>query len=96
MKLRWTHPALADLRDLHAYIAAHNPGAALKLARLIRAHAEGLATHPEKGRSGRIEGTRELVVTGTRFIIAYRLTPETIDLLAIRHGAREWMLAEEA
>ena len=90
MKLRWTNPALRDLTDIHAHIVEQNPVAALKVARLLRAQAEGLAAHPHIGRPGRIDGTRELVVSGSPFIIAYRLTKTTIDILAIRHGARAW------
>jgi addiction module RelE/StbE family toxin len=90
MKLRWTRPALRDLADIHAYIAEHNPVAALKVARLLRAQAEGLTAHPHMGRLGRINGTRELVVAGSAFLIAYRITTTTIDILAIRHGAQAW------
>jgi len=90
MKLRWTNPALQDMADIHAFIADQNPGAALKVARILRAQAEGLTAHPQMGRLGRIEGTRELVVTGSAFVIAYRVTETTVDILAIRHGARRW------
>ena len=90
MRLRWTNPALGDLTDIHAYIAEHNPIAALRVARLLRAQAEGLAAHPQIGRVGRVEGTRELVVSGSSFIIAYRVTEASVDILAIRHGARQW------
>lgn len=93
MRLRWTVLALDDLRDIHGYIVERNPLAALKVAKLIRAHAEGLVVHPEKGRSGRVDGTRELVIPGMPFIIAYRLTSQTVDILAIRHGARAWQVS---
>ena len=92
MKLRWTVPAINDLTELHGYIAERNPRAALKVAQHIRAHAEGLVVHPEKGRVGRVDGTRELVLPGLPFIVAYRLTEQTVDILAIRHGARAWNL----
>ena len=90
MKLRWTNPVLNDVTEIHAFIAEHNPAAALKVVRLLRAQAEGLTTFPEIGRPGRIEGTRELVISGSAFIIAYRVTEATVDILAIRHGARLW------
>ncbi|MEX0693259.1 MAG: type II toxin-antitoxin system RelE/ParE family toxin [Rhodospirillales bacterium] len=90
MKLRWTRPALHDLEELHSYIADRDPAAALQTARLLRAQAEALTTHPQMGRAGRIDGTRELVVAGLPFIIAYRVTDTTIDVLAIRHGRRDW------
>ena len=90
MKLSCTNPALRDMADIHAFIADQNPGAALKVVRLLRAQAEGLTAHPQMGRLGRIDGTRELVVSGSAFIIAYRATEATVDILAIRHGARQW------
>lgn len=95
MRLRWTRPALSDLGDIHTYIAEHNPVAALKVVRLLRAQAEGLTDHPHMGRPGRIDGTRELVVSGSAFIIAYRVTETCIDILAIRHGARMWPVRME-
>jgi len=90
VKLRWTRLALHDLSEIHAYIAEHNPAAALKAARIIRAQAEGLTAHPMIGRPGRVDGTREFVVTGYPYVMAYRVTEETVDLLAVRHTARLW------
>jgi toxin ParE1/3/4 len=49
-----------------------------------------LATFPERGRQGRIEGTRELVVAGTPFVVAYRIRSREMEVLAIVHGARRW------
>ena len=92
MKLRWTIPAVQDLKELHAYIADRNPAAVIRMAHLLRSHAEGLSAHPHKGRPGRIDGTRELVISGTSFVIAYRLADDFIDILAIRHGARNWQV----
>lgn len=90
MRLRWTRPALRDLTEIHAYIAEQDPATALRIARVLRAQAEGLAVHPHMGREGRIEGTRELVVPGLPFLIAYRVTEDFVDILALRHGARLW------
>ena len=93
MKLRWTSLALGDLREIHGYIAERNPVAALKVARLLCAHAESLASYPEKGRLGRVEGTREQAIPGMPYVIAYRMTEATVDILAIRHGARDWVVS---
>lgn len=90
MKLRWTRPALRDLEEIHAYIAERDLAAALRATRLLRVQAEGLTAHPRMGRAGRIDGTRELVVAGLPFVIAYRVTEAAVDILAIRHGARAW------
>ncbi|CLR06874.1 Uncharacterised protein [Mycobacterium tuberculosis] len=42
------------------------------------------------GRSGEIKGTREFVVTGTPYIVAYRVTEKQVEVLFVQHGAREW------
>jgi plasmid stabilization system protein ParE len=31
-----------------------------------------------------------VVVSGSAFVIAYRVTKATVDILAIRHGVRQW------
>ncbi|CUW40572.1 Addiction module toxin, RelE/StbE [Magnetospirillum sp. XM-1] len=90
MRLRWTRPALRDLSDIHAYIAERDTAAALRVIRLLRAQADGLAVHSHMGREGLVEGARELVVPGLPFLIAYRVTEEFVDILALRHGARLW------
>ena len=34
--------------------------------------------------------TRELVVTGTPYVVAYRVTPAGVQILRVVHGARDW------
>ncbi len=46
--------------------------------------------HPEMGRHGRIEGTRELVISRTPYIAAYRITGDTVRILRVLHGAQLW------
>jgi toxin ParE1/3/4 len=49
-----------------------------------------LSANPFIGRSGEIKGTRELVITGTPYVVAYRVTDTLVELLFVQHGAREW------
>jgi len=42
------------------------------------------------GRDGRVLGTRELVISGTPFLIAYRIEKKEVRILAVLHAAREW------
>jgi toxin ParE1/3/4 len=89
-RVRWTSPALADLDSIQDYIAERNPAAASRLVNDILDRTEELlSANPELGRPGRVAGTRELVLADTSYVIAYRLT-ETIEVLAVMHGAREW------
>ena len=90
MRLRWTRPALRDLSDIHAYIAERNPVAARVVMRAIHVLAERLTVHPMLGHPGRVKGTRELALAGYPYAIAYRITREAVELLAVRHMARRW------
>ncbi len=89
-RVRWTSPALADLDSIQDYIAEQNPAAASRLVNDILDRTEELlSANPELGRPGRIAGTRELILSGTTYLVAYRLTG-TVEILAVMHGAREW------
>lgn len=90
MKVEWHPLARADLAQLATYIAADNPGAALRVLEKIGRQIARLSTHPEIGRNGRVKGTRELVVTGTPYIAAYRITGDVVTILRLLHGARRW------
>ena len=90
MRLRFTRRALRHLTEARTYIAAHDPGAANRVIARIGEAIDGLLLHPERGRPGRLGGTRELVITGTPYLVPYRLNGEVIEILAILHGARAW------
>jgi toxin ParE1/3/4 len=82
--------ARADLAELVAYIASDNPVAAYRVHDDIRKQTTLLAIYPELGRPGRVRGTRELVVTGTPYIVAYRFAEDVVTVLRLLHGARRW------
>lgn len=90
MEIVWTEPAHQDLRNIFAYIAEENPKAARLLLSKIKERAILLQNNPLMGRIGRIDGTRELVITGTNYILPYRVQNIQIQILAVFHGARQW------
>lgn len=90
MRIEWHPRAHTDLAELVAYIAADNARAAYRLHDEIRSQTEALAEHPRMGRPGRVRGTRELVVSGTPYIVAYRLGEDAVTVLRVLHGARLW------
>ena len=51
---------------------------------------ELLRRHPLIGRSGHRPGTRELVVSGTPFLVVYRFESDVITILRLFHGAQDW------
>jgi toxin ParE1/3/4 len=47
-----------------------------------------LRNNPEFGRTGRVAGTRELVIPKTPFIVLYRVNGQSLEILRIYHAAQ--------
>jgi len=90
VKIRWLRTALANLHEQAEFIAQDNPPAASRVVREISQAVELLKQHPAMGRSGRVLGTRELVVPGTPYIIPYRVRRKEVQVLRVFHAARRW------
>ena len=56
----------------------------------IQSATKRLIQFPESGRSGRVEGTRELVIGLTPYIAAYLIAGKNIRILRVLHGAQRW------
>ena len=90
MQIVWAAAAQLDVAVIRAHIAAENPRAAERQVRLVINAIARLADFPELGRVGRIEGTRELVVSRTPYLVAYRLAGNEIEILRVLHGRQRW------
>jgi toxin ParE1/3/4 len=90
LKLRWTHPALADLVEAQNYIARDNPSAAEAVAQRVWDAAKRLCDNPEIGRRGLTHGTREWPVSQTPYLIVYRVKNDAVEILRVWHGRRNW------
>lgn len=90
MELKWTPGALGDLDAAAGFIAQDNPGAAATMGGRVLESVEYLTIYPNLGRTGRVRGTRELVVSGTPFVIVYRVRLDIVQVLRVVHHARKW------
>jgi len=90
VKLRWTLPAIEQLREIFDYIADDNPAAAVRMIKRIRLSMRQVTRMPYTGRVGRVGGTREAIVPGTSYIVAYRVLEDAVHVLAVLHGAQKW------
>jgi toxin ParE1/3/4 len=88
LSIRWLRTALRNLDEEATYIATEDPVAArLVVARILEAVAV-IAEQPALGRPGRVLGTRELVVTRTRYLIPYRIRDGQVEILRVFHTSR--------
>ena len=90
MKLKWTRLALQDMRHLHDYIAEDNPSAPDQMVLRINDAVQHLKQHPQMGKVGRCEGTRELILAKTPFIVVYVLKDNEIQIVAVIHVSMRW------
>lgn len=90
MKVRWSRPALVDLRRIREYIAQESPARAATVVSRLRAAALGLAQFPRRGRPGDHEDTRELVVARMPYIVVCRIDDDEVVILRVLHGAQRW------
>ncbi len=87
----WSEQATRQVDQAHDFIALSNSAdVATRIAAHILATIEQLETFPMSGRTGRVPGTRELVVPNTPFLVAYAIEEHRILILAIYHGAQKW------
>jgi toxin ParE1/3/4 len=90
MRVRWTREALGSLDSIAEHIAKDRPMAAERIVERIYDSLAHLARFPKMGRPGRVPVTRELVVSGTPFIIPYRIRRDDIEVITVLHAARQW------
>jgi toxin ParE1/3/4 len=90
IELRWTDAAAADLEHIADYLFEQTPEHASRVIRTIYDAPAKLREFPGLGRPGRVDGTRELVLTSLPYLVVYGHTGDVIYLVRILHGAQRW------
>lgn len=90
MRVEWLPVAERNRESQLTYVGERNPWAAIDMGDAIEAAVQRLADHPHSGRPGCVAGTRELLVAGTPYLIAYRVELDTVLILRLLHGAQRW------
>jgi toxin ParE1/3/4 len=89
MQIRWSPEAANDFESAMRRILQDNPSNAQRVARINHDRIAALAKFPNRGRDGRVEGTRELVIVSLPFIAVYRIKDEFVEIVRRIHGAQE-------
>ena len=89
MQVVWSFLARRQLDSLVMYIAQEDSVAAVDIDELLCNAAESLCRFPLKGKIGRVDGTRELVVH-PNYILVYTVDGMTINISAVLHAAQQY------
>lgn len=90
MRVRWTIDAADDLERISDYVADDRPETARRIALDIVRSIDALDNFPNRGRPGRVEHTRELVLSPLPFIAVYEVHDQEVWVLRVLHGAQQW------
>lgn len=90
MKVQWSATAESDRFELIQYLFSVSPQAALDADDRIDHAIEILVLFPFAGRVGRMAGTRELLLGGTRYVAAYGVKGDVVTILRLFDAARDW------
>jgi plasmid stabilization system protein ParE len=96
MKVVYTDEALGDLEDVFAFVSITYPDVLPALQGRIRASLARIAEWPESAPQIDQRSTVRVCFIGKYpYRIFYRIADDSIEVLHIYHGARQWPLAPE-
>lgn len=87
--LRWTPQALDELEDIIDYVEERNVSASRRLRTLIEAAADRACRFPMAFRSGRVDGTRELV-THPNYLLVFAVGNDEVAIVNVVHTRRQY------
>ena len=90
MRIRWAPAAADDLQALRDYLKTNHPAFLKSTIRKLYEAAGSLKRFPNRGRTIRQEGTRELVMAPLPYVIVYRVGPEIVHILRVIHTSEDW------
>jgi len=90
MRLRWTSAAADDLENIANYLFDKTPENAARLIRELYDAPSTLKSFPNRGRTGKKEGTSELVMPSLPYVIVYQVRSDTVHVVRILHSSQDW------
>jgi plasmid stabilization system protein ParE len=90
MRIVWAEQARQEREAQYRFYLARNPDAARRMRTRVRERLDWLRQTPKGGRPGHVQGTRELVIPGTPWVIVYQENPVQIEIVHFFHGRQDW------
>jgi len=95
MKLVWSEQARQEWAAQYRFYLERNSDAARRLRQAVMDGAKRLRVHPKIGRPGRVEDSRELVISGTPFLLVYDENSVRVEILHVYDGRQNWQASDE-
>jgi toxin ParE1/3/4 len=93
MEVRWSPEAADDFERIVRHIQRDNSAAARNVSATIFESISSLTKFPNRGRQGRIRGTRGLILAPLPWLVVYRVRRDVVEVVRIYHGAQNLALA---
>ncbi len=77
------------MQSISDYLEEHNPQYREPTLRKLYEALRALKNTPYRGRPGRVEGTREILVSPMPYIAVYRVHEQSIEIWRIYHTAQD-------
>lgn len=87
--LEWSDEAQADLLAIIDLISDRSPDATQRLKDDIEGKVAAIPDYPRMHRSGRVRGTREMLVH-SNYVVVYAETVFMVTILRVLHAAQQW------
>lgn len=88
MRVRYSPLALRQLDQIFSYIAQDSPKGARRMVERITSVADLLGDQPRMGRATSNRDLHVQPISGTPYIIYYRILRDDVRIVRVRHGAR--------
>jgi toxin ParE1/3/4 len=92
MIIVWLSKAITTRDAQLDFIAKENIAAVIEYGDRLASQADQLNSHPDIGRAGRKQGSRELIISRISFAVIYRVNPKTkrVEILRVLHSSQQW------
>ena len=88
MRIVFRARALRHLREIEHHIGQDNPKAAARVIVRLETAINTLADHSFSAPAGTVRGTRRLTVSGSPYLVVYRVGDDEVTILAVLHAVR--------
>jgi len=95
IRLKWSLTAQQDMSNIREYLIQNAPSALAAMHDRITTAAESLRQFPRRGKPGRVDSTRELIVTNVPYTLVYTVEDTHVAITRVLHQAQNWPLTEQ-